>query len=163
MDNPLLNQIDAWAPGCWCAAVLNLCEDHRVEDGTDTLFYPAQWVYFLWRPREEALPFAWPDSWCFTRSPFDEIRKDVGDGRVYFLRDEETDWPILLDILLTCDAAPPWLRKLIEDHHRTKQQELRRRFIGLYGDTPANEFMARVKRIIELEALRQTGDFGKPL
>jgi hypothetical protein len=49
-------RIDAWRPGCWCAAMLKLCDVHVVEREHEDTRYPEQWMAVLWRP----------DGWAFT-------------------------------------------------------------------------------------------------
>lgn len=147
---PFLNRVDRWVPGCWCVAVIKLCDNHKVTDGVDETFYPEEWAYFLWEPRDNALPFALPDGFAVeSLSPLDEIFADIGQDRIYFLAEDEADWPMLLEILLACDNHPPWLGKIIRELQETKRNEQRQALINHYGASASQDFITDMRRLME--------------
>jgi hypothetical protein len=108
------NRLDQWKPGCWCVAMIPLCEAHRAGDGRGDLQYPEQWTYFLWAPRDDARPFALPVGWGVTEEPpYAEIFSEVGRQAILFLEDSDIDFVASLEWLLIVDEPPDWLRRII--------------------------------------------------
>ncbi|CAB3794475.1 hypothetical protein [Pararobbsia alpina] len=96
-----LNKINTWQPDCWCIAQLQLCDQHLEETPAEIFRYPAQWVWFAWRPGGRGLPFRLPDGWGLALEPADTALTDeIGTAPVYLLDEDQADWPALLDILL---------------------------------------------------------------
>lgn len=156
MDAPgsghsLINRIDHWEPGCWVVAVLKLRAPFQVETENAIVRYPEQWVYFLWRPMERALPFITPDCVSLTvGDPFDQLASTVKGAPIYLLAETECDWPSWLEILLICDNSPPWLRDVILCQQGEARQAQRQCFRRLYGDGDEFEFESFMKRILTL-------------
>lgn len=143
----ILNKCLEWIPGCWCAATIQLCErGSLIEDGGRSHF-PAQWAYFVWMPRANALPHAVPTGWGFLlRSPEPYLAEIIDGAPVYFLKEFEADWPTLLDILLEYDPSPPWLEERIQQLREKAAARRREHWATLYGDDrPAfEEFMRKL-------------------
>jgi hypothetical protein len=109
-----LNKLSTWQPGCWCVAMIRLCEAHTLANAGGPVQYPEQWVYFLWAPRDEAKPFALPVGWGVTRDPpYAEIYAEVGREPVLMLAPADIDLVSVLEWLQALDNPPGWLRSLI--------------------------------------------------
>jgi hypothetical protein len=143
----ILNTCPEWIPGCWCAATIQLCErGSLIEDGGRSR-HPAQWAYFVWTPRDNALPHAVPNGWgVLLHSPEPDLADIIDGAPVYFLQEFEADWPTLLDILLSCEPSPPWLEERILQLREKAAVRRREHWAWLYGDNrPAFEaFMRRL-------------------
>jgi hypothetical protein len=99
-------RIDGWRPGCWCAAMLKLCDEHIVEGEHEDTRYPEQWMAMLWRPMAQALPWWRPDGWAFTVGlPLPWIAQSVDGAAVYFLAEHECLWSAWLDMALACERT----------------------------------------------------------
>jgi hypothetical protein len=115
--------LKTWQPGCWCVAMIELCEPHSAVLVGETFHYPEQWAYFLWPPRDEAKPFSTPAGWGVTGAPpYPEIYLEVGSAPLLRLPDNEVDEVSALEWLLIVDEPPAWLRLRIE----AKLQQARR-------------------------------------
>jgi hypothetical protein len=129
-----LNIITTWQADCWCVTQLQLCAQHFEETPTEVFRYPAQWVWFAWRPASTALPFRAPDGWGLTlEPPGPELADEIGAAPVYLLDAGEADWPALLDILLVCDDLEPWLRAIVVQRHDSERQARKTRYAQRYG------------------------------
>ena len=147
-----LNRLDAWEPGCWCAAITQLCErGYTIEVGNRSSF-PAQWAYFVWTPRDKAMPYVAPSGWgILMNQPDSDLAEIIGGAPVYFLKDSEANWPTLLDILLDCDHPPPWLEACILRQREDAAARRRGHWAVLYGDDrPA--FEAFMRKILDVAA-----------
>jgi len=107
--------------------------------------YPAQWAYYVWEPRDLAIPHAVPSGWgVLLREPDADLAEIIGDATVYVLQEFEADWPTLLDILLECGTSPPWLDDVISNLRSQAARRRRERWWTLYGeDRPAFEAFIR--------------------
>lgn len=138
-----------WQPGCWCAAVLKLCDQHIVWENEDQgTRYPDQWMFSLWRPMRESKPFIRPDAWGLTIGhPREELRNLVGDAaNVYMLQDGECLWSSWLTIPQVCDRYEPWLTTAIEETITTQRAAERARYLQWYGSEQMqfNQFLKKV-------------------
>ena len=141
----ILNTCLEWVPGCWYAATLKICERGSIiEDGRRARF-PAQWVYFVWTPRDNALPYAVPNGWgILPNSPEPDLAEIIDGAKVYFLQEFEVDWPTLLDIVLECEHAQPWLEEQLLRQRNKAVMRRREHWRMLYGDDrPAFETFMR--------------------
>lgn len=119
----MLNLLDDWQPGCFCAATIKLCDALEEEWPDEIVRTPAQWAWFAWEPRDNALPFVYPQGWGISlEDPLHVLAEELGEVALYLLKEGEADWVGLLDILLICDDSPPWLYEQI----KARQQEKRR-------------------------------------
>ncbi len=144
-----MNCLDAWEPGCWCIATLQLCPRFtRVEEGA-LARYPAQWAYFVWEPRDIAIPHAMPSGWGLLLERPEPCLAEIIDGAaVYVLKEFEADWPTLLDILLECDQSPPWLEDVIIEQRKQAARRRRDRWVTLYGDD-RSAFEAFIRKLLQ--------------
>jgi hypothetical protein len=134
MAATLFERIDAWRPGCWCAARLKLCDVHVVEGEHEDTRYPEQWMAVLWRPMAQALPWWRPDGWAFTvGSPQPWITESVEGAPVYVLADHECLWSAWLDISLACERTEPWFTRLLQEHKARQLDAEMERNIAWYG------------------------------
>lgn len=141
----ILNTCPEWEPGCWCAATIQICErGHIIEDGGRAR-YPAQWAYFVWTPLNKAIPHATPSGWgILPNAPEPDLAEIIDGAPVYFLNEFEVDWPTLLDILLECEHAEPWLEEQIVRQRKKAESRRREYWTRLYGDDrPAFEAFMR--------------------
>lgn len=143
----ILNTCPEWIAGCWCAATIQICESGSlIEDGGRSRF-PAQWAYFVWTPRDNALPHAVPNGWgILLHSPEPDLAKIIDGAPVYFLQEFEADWPTLLDILHACEPSPPWLEERILQLCEKAAARRREHWARLYGDNRSafEEFMRKL-------------------
>jgi hypothetical protein len=140
-----MNYRDAWEPGCWCIATLQLCERFSREEEDGPTHYPAQWIYFVWEPHDNALPHVEPEGWgILMNEPEVDLAEIIDGAPVYVLKEFEADWPTLLDILLACAFLSPWLEDIISGHRTLAARRRRERWMSLYGDDrPAFEAFIR--------------------
>lgn len=146
----MLNIIEEWRPGCYCAAITQLCDRHEECLPDEVSRIPAQWVWFAWEPMDKALPFVTPQGWGLSpRDPIDDLAEDLGDVALYVLKETEADWVTLLDIVLVCGDCPPWMRRLVKDLQRTKRREAHKRFVFDFGVSDDFAFERFLKRATE--------------
>lgn len=126
-----------WQPGCWCAAVLKLTDQHVVWESEDEgTRYPEQWMYALWRPTAQSKPLTRPDIWGLTVGhPRVELCKLVDSpSNVYLLSEEECLWSSWLAIPLVCDRLEPWLSTAISQKITEQGVAERVRYARWFGD-----------------------------
>lgn len=134
MPEPVLNLLDTWSPGCWCGAALKLC-GQRIVDTDDTLErYPEQWMYVLWRPMAEALPFVRPDCWGYSVGrPWPEVTEAVGDAPLYLLPAEDCLWSVWIELSLVCERYEPWFTDVLHGVRDDQRRAERERYVRWYG------------------------------
>lgn len=156
---------EAWMPELWCGATLKLSDAFVEERSTECVHYPAQWVYFLWRPSRRPVPHRDPDGYGLTAdNPADQMRKLTSDAPIHLVSDEECDWPALLDIVLACGGIEPWQTAVVREWIERKSAERRQRYVRRYGNDlrEFERFMGQVRGSpMEPRALREP-DFGLP-
>lgn len=140
-----MNYLDAWEPGCWCIATMQLCDRFTRDEEEGETHYPAQWVYFAWEPHDNTLPHAVPSGWgVLLNNPEEDLEEIIDGAPVYVLKEFEADWPTLLDVLLACAFLSPWLEDIISGHRATADRRRREHWMALYGDDrPAFEAFMR--------------------
>lgn len=129
-----MNLLDEWVPGCWCAAVLKLCDEHIDETTRGAIRFPEQWMHVLWRPMTRALPFWRPDSWGFNViHPQGLLNREVGAEPLYLLRADECLWSVWLDVALACDRHEPWFTEALSRARQVQLAVERRLYVDWYG------------------------------
>lgn len=158
-----LNTVASWTPDSWCTALIRVTAPVPNKQDAAIDEQLSYWIGFLWKPATPRLPFAWPDKYFVTRTPLRYLAGDLGQAPVYLLREDEYEGAPLLSIPLIRANLAPWLYKAIESRRHQLRRVHRNRIWEMYGETPGNEFMASVRRLVAdaLEADADDLDFGE--
>lgn len=120
-----------WAHGKWPVAAHKLCDAHE----TSYHRFPEQWVYFLWRPDTRDMPYRDPDCICYSiGDPFDQIMASINNAPLYLLKDDECDWPALLELTLAVDELEEWIEILVRKLLAEKKQIVMERWHQKFGN-----------------------------
>lgn len=129
-----------WTPDKWCVAVHQLCTSYV----KDMERYPEQWLYFLWRPSNKAMPYRDPDCIGYAvGDPFDQIQEAIQKEPLYLLQEEECYWPAMLELTLMVDNLEDWVAELVCELQREKRRDVHERWLRRYSDaSEENEELA---------------------
>lgn len=145
----MLNLLNDWRPGCFCAAIIKLCDVCVEEQPDEIARTPAQWAWFAWVPLDDARPFSHPQGWGISLlDPLYTLAEELGAVDLYLLKDNEVDWFSLLDILLVCDNSPPWLRVHIKVRQREQRQAARCFYLERYGGDGGAAFQQFMRMVL---------------
>lgn len=143
-----LNLLDSWLPGCWCVAVLKICDEGAEETERQLTRFPEQWAYMLWRPMDVAIPHVRPDRWGLTvGQPWDEVRHAVGTAPLWRVGQESCAWSSWLAIALAFpDELAPWLVEKIRTVQIEQMEAERQRNLAWYASSakPFDVFLGKV-------------------
>lgn len=127
---------DVWASGCWCAAALKLCDERIEWEADDGVRFPEQWMFVVWRPMTQPLPFVRPNGWGLSIGhPKQQLAEMIPPSEtVYILQDRECLWSAWLSIPLVCERYEPWLTAAIETAQAQQRSAEQSRWAQWYGD-----------------------------
>ena len=109
------------------------------------------------------VPFRRPDCYGLVPGdPQDEIERNTGSAPLYFVDDDECDWPALLEIPLVCSDLEPWVFELLKEAVERKRTQARARHVELYG-SDRRDFQRFLDRVGAVPAVSGSPlDFGGP-